>query len=62
MGMNDKEKLRKTYVRLLSQTLVYNVANLHQPLWHQGSLPQVFVQAAEFAQFGLQVRYKPGTK
>lgn len=59
MGMNDKVKLRKIYVRLLSLTLV---ANLHQPLWHQGSLPQVFVQAAEFAQFGLQVHCKPGTK
>ena len=32
MGMNDKVKLQKIYVRLLSQTLVYNVANLHQPL------------------------------
>ena len=29
MGMNDKVKLRKIYVRLLSLTLV---ANLHQPL------------------------------
>ena len=62
MGMNEKVKFRKIYVRLLSQTLVYNVANLHQPLSHQGSLPQVFVQAAEFAQFGLQVRCKPATK
>ena len=32
MGMNEKVKFRKIYVRLLSQTLVYNVANLHQPL------------------------------
>ena len=29
MGMNDKVKLRKIYVRLLSLTLV---TNLHQPL------------------------------